>query len=87
MTLPMKYREKTYKPRHMQPHNRAKEILKHLISHRFDQLNTYGLLTIGPYLIHIARDAGLHELANEMEQNLKQELPPQAYYSSQKVAA
>jgi hypothetical protein len=71
----------------MQPHNRAKEILKHLIRNRFDRLNTYGLLTLGPDLIHIARDAGLDGLAAEMEQNLKQELPPQAHYSSQKAAA
>lgn len=71
----------------MQPNNRAKEILKHLIRNRFDRLNTHGLLNLGPDLIHIARDAGLDGLAAEMEQDLKQELPPQAYFSSQKAAA
>jgi hypothetical protein len=71
----------------MELRDRAKEILKHLIRNRFDRLNTCGLLTTGPDLINIARGAGLHELAAEMEQDLKQELPPQAYYSSQKAAA
>lgn len=60
----------------MELRDKAKEILAHLIRNRFDRLNTCGLLTIGPDLIGIARQAGLTELANEMEADLRQELPP-----------
>lgn len=59
----------------MEVKDKAKEILAHLIRNRFDRLNTCGLLTIGPDLINIARQAGLIELAEQMELDLKQELP------------
>lgn len=61
----------------MEVKDKAKEILAHLIRNRFDRLNTCGLLTIGPDLISVARQAGLHELAAQMELELKQELPAQ----------
>lgn len=71
----------------MELKDKAKEILAHLIRNRFDQLNTCGLLTTGPDLINIARQAGLHTLANEMEADLCQELPPHLKGPALKSAA
>lgn len=71
----------------MELRDKAKEILGHLIRNRFDRLNTCGLLTTGPDLINIAREAGLTQLANDMEADLKQELPPYMYPTSIKSAA
>ncbi|CAN5128579.1 hypothetical protein BH09BAC1_BH09BAC1_19560 [soil metagenome] len=71
----------------MELRDKAKEILGHLIRNRFDRLNTCGLLTTGPDLITIAREAGLAELATEMENDLRQELPPHLYGSTIRSAA
>jgi hypothetical protein len=71
----------------MELRDKAKEILGHLIRNRFDRLNTCGLLTTGPDLINIAREAGLSDLANDMEADLKQELPPHIHQASIKNAA
>lgn len=65
----------------MELRDKAKDILAHLIRNRFDSLNTCGLLTTAPDLINIAREAGLDELALEMESDLKLELPPSMFES------
>lgn len=68
----------------MELKDKAKKILSHIIRNKFDSLNTCGLLTTGPDLINIAKDAGLTELANELETKLKQELPTRTvFYDSQ----
>lgn len=71
----------------MELKDKAKEILSHLIRNRFDALNTCGLLTTGPDLIHIARQAGLEELALQMEADLRAELPPHIRDVARRAAA
>lgn len=71
----------------MELKTKAKEILEHLIRNRFDGLDTWGLLTTGPDLIQIARAASLIELAQQMEHDLKRELPTHVFDGAMKRAA
>lgn len=74
-------------PTQMELKAKAKEILEHLIRNRFDKLDTCGLLTTGPDLIQIARAASLIELAQQMERDLKRELPTHVFDGAMKRAA
>ena len=64
----------------------TREIMKQLIRNRFDALRQHDLLTTGPSLIKIAREMGQPQLAEEMERDLRSELPPMAYRLTSRAA-